>query len=494
MGKFAWSKYQLAIFNAVLNTFKNIAISATAGSGKSTVLVEISRLLPVSSQSIFLAFNKSIVNELKERLPKKFEVSTLHSIGLDIIRRNFGSGIKVNQGKVFFAAQKMISAKSEITNHKERNSRIFFAQKGYDFLRTTMTDGSDAEAVREMLLDFRIDSSYGVDDLMELVKILNKYNTTKKRGDVFELDFTDMIYLPTTLTRLKYPKYENVLVDEVQDLNKCQAKLINKIRARKSRLITVGDPYQSIYLFAGADTSSFYSFSDAPETISLPLSVTYRCPTEVVLEAAKFSPAIQASPNAEKGFVGQGYLDDVDEGDAVLCRNNSPLFEAYIQFLYEDKKAYIVGKDIQERFMGLIKPYKNSHISSLVDGLKTQLGIMEDALRAKGVKNPTQHPKYQQFLDVAKSLSIIAESCPNIKSLIKRIEEIFCPKKDAIVLSSIHKSKGLEYDRVFLLRPDLLPNKFAKSEEELQQERNLQFVAITRAKKEFYYVYKEDED
>ena len=488
-----WSEYQKDIFATVITTFKDIAIAATAGSGKSTVLVEISRLLPISSSSIFLAFNKSIVAELRDKLPRKFEVSTLHSLGMNILNRNFGKGIRLNQAKVYKAAQKMILSKTEITNHKERNSRIFFAQKGYDYLRSTLVDVTDEEAVKEMLLRFSVDSDYGYKDLLELHGILNKYNTSRKRGLEFDIDFSDMVYLPATMGKLKYPKFENILLDEVQDLNKSQKAIVDKIRSRDSRVISVGDEFQSIYLFAGADTEAFESFSKAPNTVSLPLSVSYRCPRAVVEEAKKYSPNINASPFAEEGYVGEAEVDDIEEGDAVLCRNNSPLFEAYLQLIYEGKKAYIVGSEMAEKFKSLIKPYASSHISSLIDGLNKQLMMIEDHLLAKGVKNPKQHPKYTSFHDTAKSLSVVAESCNDIKMLIRRIDEIFCPKKDAVILSSIHKSKGLEYDRVFLLRPDLLPNKFAKSEEELKQENNLMFVAITRAKKSFRYIYRCEE-
>ncbi len=94
---------------------------------------------------------------------------------------------------------------------------------------------------------------------------------------------------------------------------------------------------------------------------------------------------------------------------------------------------------------------------------------------------------------ISRALSILASKSSNMDHLKRMIADIFCPKKDAIVLSSIHKSKGLEYDNVFLLRPDLIPSKFAKTEEELRQENNLMFVAITRAKKEFKYIYKNED-
>ena len=490
-----WSPHQRNIFSEVNGTNNNVAISATAGSGKSTVLVEISKLLPTNSNNIFIAFNKSIVEELRERLPKKFEVSTLHSLGFSILRKNYGNGISLNNGKSYNMAKKMILSDDTITNNKERNSRIFYVTKGYDYLRSTMTDIANEDAIEEMLLKYNLESAYGYHDLKRFDLLMKKYNLSRKRGSEFIIDFSDMVYLAGSLPKLKYPKYENVLVDECQDLNASQHLMIGKIRARKGgRLISVGDFFQTIYGFAGSDSDSFKKFASAPNTTSLPLSVTYRCPINVVLEAQKYSPEISAAPNAEYGYVGDGDIDMVEEGDAVLCRNNSPLFEAYLDLLYEGKKAYIVGKDIAEKFHTLIKPYRSSHVGALISGLKYQLEQIHDALSAKGVKKPLAHPKYQAFLDISRSLSLLAERSSSVKELEKSIDKIFSPQKDAIILSSIHKSKGLEYDRVFLLRPDLLPNKFAKSAEEIQQENNLMFVAITRSKSQFFYIHKEEED
>ena len=216
---FSWSGLQTNIFGEVLNTNNNVAIKATAGSGKSTVLVEISRLLPVNSTSIFIAFNKSIVEELSERLPKKFEVSTLHSLGLNILRKNYGKGLTLNQAKTFKMAQKMILSDDTITNHKERNSRIFYVTKGYDYLRSTMTDIDDEDAVNNMFTRFNLDSAYGYQDLKNLDALMKKYNLSIKRGGEFTIDFSDMVYLAASMPKLKYPKYENVLVDECQDLN-----------------------------------------------------------------------------------------------------------------------------------------------------------------------------------------------------------------------------------------------------------------------------------
>ena len=487
MSKINWDKNQKLIFREIMTSPSNISIKATAGSGKSTVLVELANLLPPSLTSIFVAFNNKTVNELRERLPNKFKTSTLHSLGLEIIKNNFGTGVVLSGGKVYNFAQKLIGTNKEIKT-KEKNSRIYYAKEGYNYLRSTMTDINDMSAVENMLERFGLSSNYGYEDLYNLDKMIHKYDSKRrKRNEKFEIDFGDMIYLPVKLN-LRVEKYDNVLLDECQDLNLSQHLLIDKIIKRSGRLISVGDKFQQIYLFAGSDKSSFDRFSLRDNTKELPLSVSYRCSKSVVNEAKKYNPTIVANPSAIEGFVGEAYLDEVKEGDAVLCRNNSPLFSAYLDFINDGKKAYIVGKDIAERFHSLIKPYLKSHLGALEKSLYRQLDNIESALSIKGVKSPEKHPKFQSFLDIAKSLFVLMESCSNMKDLVNKIDEVFCPQKNSIELSSIHKSKGLEYNNVFLLRRDMIPSKFAKTDEEIQQENHLMFVAITRAKSDFYYI------
>ena len=71
----------------------------------------------------------------------------------------------------------------------------------------------------------------------------------------------------------------------------------------------------------------------------------------------------------------------------------------------------------------------------------------------------------------------------------QKIKNIFSDDKTGIILSTIHKSKGLEAKRVFFLNPELIPSKFAKTPKALYAEDCLKFVAITRAKEELVYCH-----
>lgn len=106
-----WSDRQLAIFDAYENTRKNIAIEATAGSSKTTCIVECCRRTPPNKKVLFMAFNKSIAEELRERLPSHIDVNTFHSKGLRVLLSNFRIKPKINENKCFVIGKKILETK-----------------------------------------------------------------------------------------------------------------------------------------------------------------------------------------------------------------------------------------------------------------------------------------------------------------------------------------------------------------------------------------------
>jgi superfamily I DNA/RNA helicase len=97
--------------------------------------------------------------------------------------------------------------------------------------------------------------------------------------------------------------------------------------------------------------------------------------------------------------------------------------------------------------------------------------------------------------DKVETIKAISESCRTVGDVKEKFGMIFGDEdREAITLMTIHKAKGLEAERVFILRPDQLPHKLAKSEEALQAEENLKFVAITRAMLHLRWVDPSDAD
>lgn len=250
----SWSTYQLAIFDAVSGTKKNLAVNAVAGSGKTTSLVEIYNRLPRNASALFLAFNKHIVNELQSRL-KGCDCMTLHSLGF--------KAIKTAKGKTNLSEYKISDlvdahfAKNEPTWLPSKFYGAFFGlvRQVVDKARVTLTDISNEAAADEMLAHFGLwgelaaisdESDIGLDLLAQQLiksanKVLDKSNIAYQKNGI--IDFTDMLYIPCKYG-LPVVSYDVVLVDEAQDLNAAQLELVMKAAGKFGRVIAVGDKCQ----------------------------------------------------------------------------------------------------------------------------------------------------------------------------------------------------------------------------------------------------------
>ena len=137
---------------------------------------------------------------------------------------------------------------------------------------------------------------------------------------------------------------------------------------------------------------------------------------------------------------------------------------------------------------------RKRNIDILISNLKSELRNFAIKLKASGVLDIKEHSGYTALEDKTMALLFIAETSKDMFELKRKIRSIFTDKIEGIVLSTIHKIKGLEADRVFIIRPDILPMKTNKPWE-YQQEKNLEYVAITRSKNELIYDYDwNDED
>jgi superfamily I DNA/RNA helicase len=90
--------------------------------------------------------------------------------------------------------------------------------------------------------------------------------------------------------------------------------------------------------------------------------------------------------------------------------------------------------------------------------------------------------------DQTNTIIALASQCETISDLNVRIAEVFNDERQGVTFSSIHKAKGLEAERVFILLPEIIPHKMSRQSWQLEQEYNLKYVAITRAKSELFFV------
>lgn len=457
----------------------------THNSGKTFTLCKLAEMTPPIKSSIFLAFNKSIAEELGQRLPRTVKAQTLHSCALSSLFKAFSLNFSLSDSKNFNLAKEKMEFKG--VHPKRIPGIIMKVCKLYDLMRFNLVP-DNIEAI--IVLGER----YGEEADEELAKRAIELRMLNKRiadnyflnggGGKLPMDFTDMLYYATQYVHKEdFKQYNVVMVDEIQDLSPLQYQLIKMLKTPRGRLVGVGDEKQAIYGFQGSNLDTLNAIKNAPNTVTLPLSMTYRCARDIVDEACKVFPdGIVAAPGAEKGFVGEGAFTDAEEGDFILCRNNAPLVDAFISLIRNGKKCSIIGKEFGDQLVSLI-----DSVDDIFDLEKILLNL-EEKLSKKGLKNPTKTEAYDKVNEKVNVLLSLYEYFGSLDKVQSVIYDIFVENASrGIILSTIHKSKGLEADRVFFLEPGLIPSKYAVTELAMYAEKCLKFVGITRARKELIY-------
>lgn len=485
------SKYQLEIDRVFIQENCNMVVGAVAGSGKTTTLVSL--LEVAKGSTVFMAFNKSIVDELKERVPKSdfIEIATSHSIGCRALYRYYKTQLKVNPNKTWNILSK-INDKTWRLPKRKFIKISFIVSQLYDIYRVTLCSSFEQLKVEADKIGVGWEKKH-LEILQELIHWMDTYNKSP-----LEIDFVDMIYL-CAVNPVALPQPNNLFIDEAQDLNAAQHKMVDKMRA-KGRFVAVGDERQAIYGFAGADSESFDKFRHKENTKELPLSVCYRCGKDIVKFAQRYNPVIEAFEGSEKGIVkSANNTKGIREGDMVICRNLRPLIEVFFDLIDDQKRAFIKGKDLGKGLIAILKPYPKSEASqNLPVHFRKALEIVTTKLIKEEVEEPHKHPKYRNLIEKFSIINRISFNFTNVGAIIDFIERIFTDntEKDSVVLSTIHKAKGLESNNVYFLDRHLIPSKFAKTTEQYKQESNLFYVGVTRAKKSLTFLntgIKEDE-
>jgi superfamily I DNA/RNA helicase len=466
-----WSIYQKDIFNDVLNGVGNTQVDALAGTGKTSTIVESCYYVPQTESSLLCAFNKRIQEELERRSPEWVDVKTLHSLGYGACRRAFPKIGSPNKDKLSDYVRADRGDKAETYDLREGLGRAVSLCKGY------LVD--DEEGIDEILDKHDIDicGDKRGEFIGSVIKIMN---ACKK--DTKQVDFDDMIWLPN-VHGLSLTKYDRVFIDEAQDLNLAQINLALNSCKEEGRILSVGDEHQAIYGFRGADSNAIQSIVNRMGSKRMPLSVTYRCALSIVRLAQTLVPALEAAPGAIEGKVER--IKDVElikrvrPGDFILSRTNAPLIKWCLALLRERIPANIQGRDIGQNLTGMIRKSKQKSVNSFLDWLK-DYSRMEIGRMLKLKRDPTT------IEDKAACLEALCDGATSLNEVKDNIDRLFKDgdDKNRVILSTTHKAKGLERDRVFMLEGTYRRGK------DTREENNLVYVAWTRAKNELYLVTK----
>lgn len=548
---------KLARTEVVEDTAPHLIVEARAGTGKTTTLVEgVKRLMGVGStltpspqQAMvwdcmelskgkaktvcFVAFNRSIAAELKTRVPAGCEAMTMHGLGLRAVRaafRLFGGEGGVSEWRVRNIIGELVGR--DVRDFQRENPVLVQAvEKLVSLCKMNLTTPEDldhdslenepeanwADALDRLASHYEVELNGQRERVYDLVpRVLERCKQVDKDGCV---DYDDMIWLPVVLG-LPVRKFDVLLVDEAQDLNRCQQALANMAGRR---LVLCGDPKQAIYGFAGADAESMERMEQelgaTPRgCVRLPLTVTRRCGKAIVKEANKIVPDFEAFESNGEGVIRRAllqghskmigevvamdgtpnYADLAKDGDMVLCRVNAPLVSECFRFIKQGRKANIQGRDVGKGLVNTVKKLAGGEDrlgACKVEDLISALGLwLEGEQKKEAAKKFPSESKMIALQDKHDCLLCFTEGLGAAYALdvVRKIESVFTDDRSVrgIRLSSIHKAKGLEAHRVFLLEPEgaTVPHPMAKSRWQVEQEWNLRYVAITRAIEELVYV------
>lgn len=594
---FELSKYQQDIVDYVKYNKGNLLIDAKAGSGKTSTLILVAdELLKSGQKCLFLSFNKSIVDELKLKIPAmSSNIKTVHSLGLSFIRSYLYKKHNTNYeiidmdigkkkvrelcksyyDKYFMNTItdycKETMSEQEIKEVHTNNVTDFVSI--CNFIRLYCGDYSDQKTIEYITNRFCKTLPVYIDEVLpnyyELVpavlnKILELFEHPQQNIEgkfEYAIDFLDMIFLPVyynmTVPYSLKDSLDTILIDESQDLSQLQQMFVRRLYTGYNRFIFVGDRNQSIYGFNGADTKAIDRIKSNFVPKELPLSICYRCPEKIVRLAQDNVPSIEWN----KDRLDKGTLEtvtysqmkkNIGPGNMIIGRKNRDLLTIYKDFTLNDKREIkFKNKDmvtaIQRDITQCIRDYmlnyaKNLNIDRVVyeymnkfaatnnisknstlykaelnNFIKTYAKEHKDELSSKQImkshqtldyldKCMTEYKldgayQYEEDNILTSYFDIIIDFIEEYKKthssilvadFVSYMEDFLnasLTKYNVPIISSVHSMKGGEADTVYIYDYPRFPYYWSgQTSEDEQQEKNLQYVAITRAKKNLYLI------
>lgn len=438
----------------------------------------------------YVAYSAAIAAELKNRVPQGCTAMTCHSLGKKALMDAFPEG-KLNKYRVEDLILETMGVSKKTARNMKQTSTLEQVSELVSLCKQTLQEDLTPEGLQKLANEYSLD----IDDIKSgvwgdwLTAIPSILTACKDIHD--EFDFDDMIWKPIKLN-LPIFKYDLLVVDEAQDLNKSRQELI---RRAGHRIILIGDPQQAIFGFTGADSNSMASMEVEWIKNGEPfetrfLNITQRCSQAVVKFAQQIVPELQPNPANPEGSVKSigliGYRKWVKPGSMILSRCNAPLISECYRFLSENRKAKVIGRDIGQKLVKLVKRMRADTVDKLLYKLTAWLNKTLEELRGE------DDWARIEAMDKYDCLINFCQGKETTEEVIQAIEEMFDDNvgEDTIRLSSLHRSKGLEARDVYILitQRSPLPHYLAKTERAREQESNLEYVGRTRAILNLTYV------
>ena len=588
---------------AIVTTDGPLIVMAGAGSGKTRVLTHrIAYLLEekdVPSYNILaITFTNKAAKEMRERVDKLIKedtshmwISTFHAMCVRILRRDID---KIGYDKSFsiLDTTDQLSVVRDVLKKRNIDVKRYPPRQFLNYISSNKNELVTVKEARDLTTTY-------IDELM--ANVYHDYQETLFKNSA--LDFDDLIMLTIELFEkhkdvLSYyqNKFQYIHVDEYQDTNHAQYKLVKMLAEQFRNICVVGDSDQSIYKFRGADISNILNFeSDYPDAKVVMLEENYRS-REIILDAANkvIENNTERKPKNLRTSRGRGEKimmitadNERDEGTEIVSqmqklnkegfkyRDMAVLYRANSQSrAIEDA---LVKSSMPYNMVGGMKFYQRAEIKDLMSYMKVVLNPFDDIAMVRIINTPKRgigaktieilenHAatlgtsiydamKEADFIGIPKGtankLAVLLSTLDQLKekskfmsitelvdeilhdtgylemlvrentlestSRIENLEEFKTVTKefdeaneisddllfdflsdmalvsdqdnidseDRVTLMTIHASKGLEFKVVFLagLEDGLFPSsRSMDTDEEMEEERRLMYVAITRA-------------
>lgn len=513
--KFPPSAEQQAIFDFQRYDTDNLHCNAGAGSGKSSTMlwdmyINSERAKQTGQRmrkTALMAFGSDIAKAMTPKVPEQVVVKTCHAFGRAAIIKKIPhfepktKGDSKNQILISdidwlnpdkYKGQDKVDARN-LANQVDRLMSL---------IKLTLTDWNNRDQLEQLVARYNLDftktndkqqvTDHTLDVFAELDVLMDRSLTHTQL-----FDFDDMMWLPIMMD-LPIEKFDQLYFDEAQDANNLMIEYANRMRG--DRIMTVGDRYQSIYGFAGANPESTDKLIRMFNSTELPLMTCYRCGKDIIKFVNAIMPDLKAFEGNPDGLVAHHFPDDPPEnkfdlnslpdGSMILCRRNAGLVRPCFDLIKKGRKALIKGKDIGAGLLSLVDQLggDSKTIVQFIDAIEVYRGEKLDAIMRRDKPNPGA---IDYTNDQCDALQAFAENAQTVYEVKGRIDSMF--SKDSspgITLCSGHKSKGLEADNVVIVQAERMRIvREDMTDEQMQQERNLEYVMKTRAKKELHLVY-----
>lgn len=306
-----------------------------------------------------------------------------------------------------------------------------------------------------------------------------------------QITLDEQIYMPWALDLRDPFPWDWIFVDECQDLSPLRIDLLRRLSKPTTRFLFVGDNDQSIYGWTGADPRCFGRIQREFAPISFQLTSTFRCSHAVTELAQGYVPSITAFKSNLQGevlkFPNGGPLPELKSGDAILSRLKSGLIGIAIRLIRDGKKFQGFEGLLDEKMLEQLQQIYEDQNSSLSLSLRlSRIAIVvEDDIDTNGCSS-----EKVELYDLAVALKSLSEAFPAIRDFLglrNQLYEVCKGTSEGPLLSTIHKQKGAEFNNVLIVDFSLLPLVWPGQQDwEFEQELNLVYVAISRAKDKLF--------